>query len=92
MMDTPDFIERVLRNPINREILRLMLETGLPDAWLTSGALFQTVWNTLTKRDPSYGIKDYDIFYFDDADLSVNDLVAALMKAGYAVPEYSQTE
>ena len=30
-----------------------------------SGALFQTVWNVLTHRAPDYGIKDYDVFYFD---------------------------
>ena len=69
-MDEPEFIERVLSNPVNREILHLLSAAGLPDAWLTSGALLQTVWNSLTGRAPSYGIKDYDIFYFDGADLS----------------------
>ena len=69
-MDEPEFIERVLSNPVNREILHLLPDTGLPDAWLTSGALFQTVWNSLTGRVPTYVIKDYDIFYFDGADLS----------------------
>lgn len=35
-----------------------------------SGCLFQSVWNVQTKRDPVYGIKDYDLFYFDPTDLS----------------------
>jgi uncharacterized protein len=35
------------------------------DAWLVSGALFQTVWNIRTGRAPQHGIRDYDIFYFD---------------------------
>lgn len=35
-----------------------------------SGALFQTVWNSLTGRDPEYGIQDYDIIYYDTKDLS----------------------
>ena len=29
---------------------------------------------------------------FDDEELSIDDVVAALMKAGYAVPEYSQVK
>ena len=41
----------------------------LPDAWLVSGCLVQSVWNTLTDRPIGYGISDYDIFYFD-ADTS----------------------
>lgn len=32
--------------------------------------LFQTVWNHLDGRDPGAGIKDYDLFYFDESDLS----------------------
>ena len=28
---------------------------------------------------------------FDDENLSIDDVVAALTKAGYAVPEYSMT-
>ena len=35
-----------------------------------SGAVFQTVWNCLTDRSPEYGIKDYDIFYYEGSDLS----------------------
>jgi uncharacterized protein len=35
-----------------------------------AGCLFQTVWNLRATRAPEHGIKDYDIFYFDDADLS----------------------
>jgi hypothetical protein len=32
--------------------------------------LFQTVWNLQTSRAPEADIKDYDLFYFDSADLS----------------------
>jgi hypothetical protein len=35
-----------------------------------SGAVFQTVWNVVDGRAPATGIKDYDLFYFDAADLS----------------------
>lgn len=43
---------------------------GLPDGWLVAGCLFQTVWNLRSGQPPEAGIKDYDLFYFDGADLS----------------------
>src|SRR5258707_8536898 len=64
-MDELTFIAAVLGNPINRAILARLPELGAPDCWLVSGALFQTVWNLMTGRAPTYGIKDYDISYFD---------------------------
>ena len=64
------FLDIILRNPINRAILERLPSLGLPDAWLVSGCLFQSVWNHVTDRPIQYGIRDYDIFYFDDADLS----------------------
>jgi uncharacterized protein len=66
VVDKTRFIEAALRNPVNRIILDRLPTLGLNDAWLVSGAVFQTVWNTLTGRPPDYGIKDYDILYFDD--------------------------
>jgi hypothetical protein len=64
-------LERVVRlNPVVDELLRLMEDLSLPDCWLAAGALFQTVWNILSDRDPQAGILDYDINYFDDTDLS----------------------
>ncbi|WP_413468149.1 nucleotidyltransferase family protein [Glutamicibacter sp. JL.03c] len=38
----------------------------LSDWWLTTGELFQTVWNVLEGKDPQNGIRDYDFFYFDE--------------------------
>lgn len=43
---------------------------ALPDPLLASGAIYNTVWNVLTGRPPLTGIKDADIAYFDDSDLS----------------------
>ena len=59
------FVEAVLRNNLNRTILERLNAIGAPDAWLVSGAVFQTVWNVVTKREPTFGVRDYDIFYFD---------------------------
>jgi hypothetical protein len=63
---TPDeFIAAALRNPANKTIADTLFHLALPDAWLVSGCLVQTVWNVLTGRAVDYGIADYDIFYFD---------------------------
>ncbi|WP_371776471.1 nucleotidyltransferase family protein [Streptomyces sp. NBC_01438] len=58
------------RNDVLLEVLDRTAALGLPGWYLTAGSLFQTVWNVATGRTPSYGIKDYDVFYFDDGDLS----------------------
>jgi hypothetical protein len=63
------FISLALQNMVNLEILRRLPSHGLPNWWLTSGCLFQSVWNVLLGRNPQDGILDYDIFYYD-TDLS----------------------
>lgn len=68
-MDDAEFLDMILRNPVNAALLRLLPKLGLRDCYLTAGCLFQTVWNVQSRRSPTSGIKDYDIFYFDD-DLS----------------------
>lgn len=67
-------------NPVARTILERLPALALPDCWLVSGAVFQTVWNVQTGRPPDYGIADYDIFYFDD-DLSWDAEDAAIRYA-----------
>jgi len=64
------FVAEALQNPHNREILQRLPALQLPDAWLVAGCLFQTVWNLQCGRAPTTGIKDYDLFYYDGADLS----------------------
>jgi hypothetical protein len=64
------FLDLVQRNPINAAILERGPALGVPDWWLTAGAVFQTVWNVLDGRDPGAGIADYDFFYYDASDLS----------------------
>jgi uncharacterized protein len=43
---------------------------GLADWMIVSGAIYNTVWNSLTGKPSGYGIKDIDLFYFDASDLS----------------------
>lgn len=69
-MNETQFLELVRQNRTNHEILERLPHLGVPDAWLVAGALFQTIWNCLTDKPRTFGIKDYDIFYFDSTDLS----------------------
>lgn len=64
------FVSETLQNPHNAAILERLPLLGLPDAWLVAGCLFQTAWNLQSGRAPTAHIKDYDLFYFDAADLS----------------------
>lgn len=70
MVDEAEFVELVRRNPVNAELLRRLSQVGLQDCWLVAGCLFQTVWNVRSCREPTHGIRDYDVFYFDASDLS----------------------
>lgn len=63
-------VELVQRNGTVREVLRRAEVLDLPNWYLTAGCLFQTVWNVLDGHDPERGIQDYDLLYFDAADLS----------------------
>ena len=91
-----EFIDLVLRNPVNKEILRRLPELELPDAWLVSGCLFQTVWNCQAGKEPTYGIRDYDIFYFDPdvsweaEDQEIKRLTAAFSDIGVEVEVRNQ--
>jgi len=63
-------LELVARNSNNSIVLERLPELGVNDTWLVSGCLFQTAWNAITSRPPNHGVKDYDVFYFDDSDLT----------------------
>ncbi|TDE24097.1 nucleotidyltransferase family protein [Nonomuraea mesophila] len=64
-------LPRVLgTNPVLTGVLHQARALGLPGWWVAAGAVVQTVWNHVTGRDPGYGIKDYDLIYYDPSDLS----------------------
>lgn len=69
-ISTDDFLAQARLNPINDLLLKRLPGLSLPQCMLTAGCLFQTIWNLKSGDDPEHGIKDYDIFYFDDRDLS----------------------
>ncbi len=64
--DRADELSDILKaSPQVMRVMRTVRELGLPDWRLFSGAVYQTVWNSVTGRDPAYGLKDFDIGYFD---------------------------
>jgi len=66
-----DALEIIVRKmPLLMEVLQGMREIDLPEWWVASGAIYNSVWNHLTNRPPETGIKDFDVIYFDDSDLS----------------------
>jgi len=84
-MDQDEFATLALANPVNRAILERLPDLRAPQGWLVSGALFQTVWNVRSGRATSYGIKDYDIFYFDpDPSWEAEDAVIKRADALFA--------
>jgi hypothetical protein len=76
LMNRDEFLSLALRNPVNGAIAEKLLQLALPDAWIVSGCLVQTVWNVQTGRAVDYGIADYDVFYFDpDTSWEAEDAV-----------------
>ncbi len=78
------FQEVLSRNEVLAKVLSRSASLGLPGWYLTAGCLLQTVWNAVTSRAPGHGIKDYDLFYFDAADLSWEAEDAVIRSAKHA--------
>ena len=69
-MSPRDFIVCAMSNPANAALLSRLPSLTLNQCHLTAGCLFQAVWNRSSGQAANWGIKDYDVFYFDDRDLS----------------------
>jgi uncharacterized protein len=81
-MTQDEFLALALRNPVNESIARELDVLALPDAWIVSGCLVQSVWNALTGRAIDYGIADYDVFYFaPDTSWTAEDAVIRAVEA-----------
>ena len=85
VMNQSEFLATALRNPVNAAISDELFRFALPDAWIVSGCLVQTVWNVLTNRALDYGINDYDVFYFDlDISWQAEDAVIRQLQNAFA--------
>lgn len=60
----------VRSQPLIMDALTGARSMNLPQWRIVSGAIYNTVWNVLTRRSAGYGISDIDLAYFDDSDLS----------------------
>lgn len=69
------------------DVLTAVRDQDLPDAWMVSGGIYQTVWNILTNRPLLHGIKDFDIIYFDGSDLSYAAEDRVIGKVNAALPQ-----
>jgi hypothetical protein len=69
-------------------VLSVARHLCLPDWLVFSGAVYQRVLSHLTRRPLDYGIKDYDLGYFDASDLSyeAEDVVIRRVKATFDDP------
>jgi hypothetical protein len=87
-----EFRERlteILRaRPSLMRVLSVARHLSLPDWLVFSGAVYQPVFNHLTGRPLDYGIKDYDLGYFDASDLSYDaeDAIIRRVKTPFDEP------
>jgi uncharacterized protein len=81
-------LEAILRAaPSLMQVMETARALDLPDWLIFSGAIYQRVLNHLTGRDPDYGIKDYDLGYFDpDVSYEAEDVVIKQVAAAFEPP------
>src|ERR1700756_4747379 len=86
--------EIVRATPPLMQVLSVARHLCLPDWLVFSGAVYQPVLNHLTGRPLDYGIKDYDLGYFDASDLAyeAEDEVIRRVKAAFPEPLRSMVE
>jgi hypothetical protein len=66
MTDEEQLITILKASPRLMHVLHIARDLRLPDWMIFSGAIYQTAWNAITRRDIDYGIKDFDLAYFED--------------------------
>lgn len=77
-----EFFEAARANPINCAILERLPRLELGQPHLVAGCLYQSYWNLKSGRPVTENIKDYDIFYFDDRDISFEAEDAVIRAVG----------
>ena len=86
-------IEIVRADPDLMQVLTTVRDLDLPDWRLFSGAVYQGVWNDRTGRPVGYGVKDYDIGYFDlDTSWDAEDVFIKRTAAAFDEPLRSLVE
>ena len=77
----------VRADPGLMHVLTTVRGLGLDDWRVFSGAVYQSVWNAVTGRPAGYGIRDYDLGYFDpDVSWEAEDAVIKRVAAAFEPP------
>src|SRR5437016_1692212 len=73
--------------PSLMQVLTTIRALDLPDWLMMSGAVYQRVLNTLTGRTRDYGVRDYDLGYFDASNISYDAEDAVIRRVAEAFVE-----
>jgi hypothetical protein len=86
MSDLEQRVAGILRDsPTMMQVMRALRADGLADWRIFAGAVYQTVWNRLSGREPDFGVRDYDVIYFDpDTSWEAEDV--AIRRVAEALP------
>ena len=77
----------VRADPGLMHVLTTVRGLGLNDWRVFSGAVYQSVWNAVTGRPAGYGVRDYDLGYFDpDVSWDAEDAVIKRVAAAFEPP------
>lgn len=86
-------IEIVRGDPDLMQVLTTIRGLGLPDWLIFSGSIYQSVWNAVTGRAPGYGVRDFDIGYFDpDTSWDAEDVVIRRVAGAFEPPMRERVE
>ena len=86
-------VQIVRSDPGLMHVLTIIRDQNLPDWRVFSGAVYQSVWNALTGRPAGYGVRDYDVGYFDpDTSWDAEDVVIKQVAAAFEEPFRSTVE
>lgn len=86
-------VEIIRADPGLMHVLEGVRAQDLPDWRIFSGAVYQSVWNALTGRPAGYGVRDYDVGYFDpDTSWDAEDVIIKRVAAAFDEPFRSTVE
>ena len=88
MSDLEARLAAIIRaDPGLMHVLTTVRGLGLNDWRVFSGAVYQSVWNAVTGRPAGYGVRDYDLGYFDaDVSWDAEDMVIRRVAAAFDEP------
>lgn len=94
MSDLETRLAAIVRDdPGLMHVLTTVRGLGLDDWRVFSGAVYQSVWNAVTARPAGYGIRDYDLGYFDpDTSWDAEDAVIKRVAAAFEPPVRDMVE